>query len=116
MTDTHLPPELLAAIRTMEVRGVDHLPVVAAYCNAIHLQDIVNGFVDTRMEVKPGAIVQAMVLDILSGRSPLHHLESFMDGRTLNCCLAKNMTPRNFPTPTLDGRLTPSSRPGLQTC
>lgn len=96
MTDTHLPPELLAAIRTMEVRGVDHLPVVAAYCNAIHLQDIVNGFVDTRMEVKPGAIVQAMVLDTLSGRSPLYHLESFMDGQDIELLLGEKHDAHEF--------------------
>ena len=70
MDDTTLSPELLSAIHTMKVCGVDHLPVVAAYCNAIRLQETVNDFVDTKMKVKPGAIVQAMVLDTLSGRSP----------------------------------------------
>ena len=59
MDDTTLSPELLSAIHTMKVCGVDHLPVVAAYCNAIRLQETVNDFVDTKMKVKPGAIVQA---------------------------------------------------------
>ena len=96
MADTTLSPELLAAIRSMEVRGVDHLPVVAAFCNAIHLQDIVNGFVDTRMDVKPGAIVQAMVLDTLSGRSPLYHLESFMEEQDSELLLGEKHDAHNF--------------------
>ena len=96
MADTTLSPELLAAIRSMEVRGVDHLPVVAAFCNAIHLQDIVNGFVDTRMDVKPGAIVQAMVLDTLSGRSPLYHLESFMEEQDSELLLGEKHAAHNF--------------------
>ena len=41
---------------------------------------MVNRLVPTKMEVRPGVIVLGMVLDTLSGRSPLYHLEeSFED-------------------------------------
>ena len=96
MDDTTLSPELLSAIHTMKVREVDHLPVVAAYCNAIRLQEIVNDFVDTKMKVKPGAIVQAMVLDTLSGRSPLYHLESFMGEQDIKLLLGEKHDAQDF--------------------
>ena len=63
-----LSPELLAAMRTMEVRGVGHLPVVSSFCNAIRLQEVVDCFVKPRMDVSPGAVVQAMVLDTIFSR------------------------------------------------
>ena len=91
-----LSPELLAAIRTMEVRGVDHLPVVSSFCNAIRLQEVVDGFVKTRMGVSPGAVVQAMVLDTLSGRSPLYHVEDFMEGQDIELLLGKAYAAHDF--------------------
>lgn len=79
MPDTPFTPEVMQVIDAMEVRSVNYLPVVAAYCNAINLQGIVNAFVGSRMAVQPGAIVQAMVINTLNGRSPLYHLEEFMN-------------------------------------
>ena len=89
MSELQLPPELQAAVKSMKVKGVGHLPVVAAFCNAIRLQDVVNDFVGTRMEVKPGAVVQAMVIDTLSGRSPLYHIEDFMAGQDIELLLGE---------------------------
>jgi len=59
---------------------VDHLPIVKHYAQRLGLVEIVNRLVPTQMEVRPGVIVLGMVLDTLSGRSPLYHLEeSFED-------------------------------------
>ncbi|MBQ6474115.1 MAG: DUF4277 domain-containing protein [Victivallales bacterium] len=63
-----LSPDLRVAIRTMEVCGIDRLPVVSSFCNAIRLQEVVDGFVKPRMDVSPGAVVQAMVLDTIFSR------------------------------------------------
>jgi hypothetical protein len=38
--------------------------------------EIVNRLVPVDMEVEPGQIVLGLVLDTLSGRSPLYHLET----------------------------------------
>ena len=54
---------------------VNHLPIVAHYASRLGLVEIVNRLVPTEMAVKPGVIVLGRVLDTLSGRSPLYHLE-----------------------------------------
>jgi len=58
------------------VAQVDHLPIVAHYARRLGLVEIVNRLVPVQMDVEPGIIVLGMVLDTLSGRSPLYHLES----------------------------------------
>ncbi len=55
---------------------VDHLPIVASYARRLGLVEIVNRLVPVEMEVEPGQIVLGLVLDTLSGRSPLYHLEA----------------------------------------
>ena len=66
--------------RNISAAKVDHLPIVKHYAQRLRLVEIVNRLAPTQMEVKPGVIVLGMVLDTLSGRSPLYHLEeSFED-------------------------------------
>ena len=68
-----------SVLERMHVTRADHLPVVAAFCRRIGLIETVDRVVATRMEVTVGTIVQAMVLDTLSGRSPLYRLEEFFE-------------------------------------
>jgi len=55
---------------------VNHLPIIAEFAQRLELEGIVNRLVETQMEVEPGRIVLGLVLDTLSGRSPLYHLET----------------------------------------
>jgi hypothetical protein len=55
---------------------VNHLPIVAHFARRPGLVAIVNRLVPTQMEVEPGVIVLGLVLDTLSGRSPLYHLQT----------------------------------------
>ncbi len=61
--------------QTLQIAQVNHLPIVADFARRLGLVDIVNRLVPVEMEVEPGIIVLGMVLDTLSGRSPLYHLE-----------------------------------------
>jgi transposase len=59
---------------------VNHLPIVANFARRLGMVETVNRLVNTQMEVEPGLIVLGLVLDTLSGRTPLYHLEkSFED-------------------------------------
>lgn len=62
--------------QALHIAQVNHLPIVADFARRLGLVDIVNRLVPVQMAVEPGHIVLAMVLDTLSGRSPLYHLES----------------------------------------
>ena len=61
----------------MRVSQVEHLPLVAAFLERMGLASVVNAAVPSQMAVDLGSIVKLMVLDTLSGRSPLYRLESF---------------------------------------
>ena len=55
---------------------VNHLAIIASYAWRLGLVEIVNRLVPVEMDVEPGLIVLGRVLDTLSGRSPLYHLEA----------------------------------------
>jgi transposase len=61
----------------IEVYPVHHLPIIKAYADQLGLVSLINHYVPTEMEVDAGTVVLALVLDTLSGRSPLYRLEEF---------------------------------------
>ena len=61
---------------TITAAQVNHLPIIARYARRLGLVEIVNRLVPVEMDVEPGLIVLGLVLDTLSGRSPLYHLET----------------------------------------
>ena len=62
---------------TIEAYPVQHLPLVKAYADKIGLVETIHAVVPTEMAIDPGTIVLGMILDTLSGRSPLYRLEEF---------------------------------------
>lgn len=62
----------LSSIKSSQV---DHLPIISHYAGKMGFEKIINELVPTEMDVEPGKIVLGMVIDILSGRSPLYQLE-----------------------------------------
>ena len=61
--------------QTITAAHVDHLPIIAHYLRTLGLVKVVNDLVPVEMSVEPGLIVLGLILDTLSGRSPLYHLE-----------------------------------------
>jgi len=51
-----------------------HLPIVKQYARRIKLVETINHLVDSQMDLSPGMAILAMVLDTLSGRTPLYRL------------------------------------------
>lgn len=62
-------------IRRNELSGF--LPIVSAYAARIGLADEFHRPPFCEIEVSPGGVVLAMILDTLSARSPLFRLEEF---------------------------------------
>jgi len=90
------PPPGFEALADAEVFTHGHLPVAAAYCRRLGVVELVDRMVPTRMEISPGLVVQAMVLDTLSGRSPLYRLEEFMEGQDVGLLLGESVSPGAF--------------------
>jgi transposase len=80
----------------IEAYQVQHLPLVKAYADKIGLVEAINQVVPTEMEVDPGTIVLGMILDTLSGRSPLYRLEEFFTHQDTALLLGKAVAPEVF--------------------
>jgi len=75
---------------------VDHLPIVAQFTNRLGLEGIINRLVNTEMEVEPGRIVLGLVLDTLSGRSPLYHLKTAFEDSDRAVLFGEEVAPEYF--------------------
>jgi transposase len=75
---------------------VQHLPLVKAYADKIGLVEAINALVPTEMAIDPGTIVLGMILDTLSGRSPLYRLEEFFTHQDTALLLGKAVAPEAF--------------------
>ena len=84
-----LPPAI-------EVYPVHHLPIIKAYADQLGLVSLINHYIPTAMEVDAGTVVLGLVLDTLSGRSPLYRLEEFFAHQDTALLLGKAIPPHAF--------------------
>lgn len=63
----------------MAITEAKHMPIVKAHAEKIGLVETINQMVGSQMELIPGIAVLAMVLDTLSGRTPLYRLAEFFE-------------------------------------
>ncbi len=75
---------------------VDHLLIVKAFADDLDLVETINRLVPTQMGVNPGTIVLGLVLDTLTGRSPLYRLEEFFEGRDTELLLGERVRASAF--------------------
>jgi transposase len=90
------PPAGWEALEGAEFFEYGHLPSAAAYCRRLGLVEMVNEMVSSRMNVQPGVVVQAMVLDTLSGRSPLYRLKEFLADRDVELLVGEELPAHAF--------------------
>src|SRR5215475_2292837 len=81
---------------TIEVYPVHHLPILKAYADQLGLVSLINHYVPTEMNVDAGTVVLGLVLDTLSGRSPLYRLEEFFAQHDTELLLGKALPPQAF--------------------
>jgi hypothetical protein len=77
----------------LEVYPVHHLPIIKAYADQLSLVRLINHYVPTEMDVDAGTVVLALVLDTLSGRSPLYRVEEFFASQDTELLLGKAVPP-----------------------
>jgi transposase len=73
----------------IEVSDAYHLPIIKAFADRIDLVNIINRLVPSNMEIDPGTLALAMVLDALSGRHPLYRIESFYANKDIELLLGQ---------------------------
>jgi len=89
-------PAGLEALRGAEIFNCGHLPAAAAFCRRLGVVQAVNDLVPSGMAVSPGVMVQAMVLDTLSGRSPLYRINEFMQEQDVELLLGEDLPAKAF--------------------
>jgi transposase len=80
----------------MTFTEVRHLPIVKQYAKRLNLVETINQLVDTQMELSPGMAILAMVLDTLSGRTPLYRLTEFFEEKDTELLLGSAIDPERF--------------------
>ena len=89
-------PSPRVVLSNLEAFEVHHWPIVRAYAEQLGLVQVVNRLVPSAMDIDPGTIVLGMVIDTLSGRSPLYHLESFFEQQDRELLLGREIEARVF--------------------
>ena len=75
---------------------VGHLPIIKQFAKEIQLIDTVNSMVQSKMDLPPGEAIMAMVLDTLSGRSPLYRLQEYFEEKDTELLLGTPVDPALF--------------------
>jgi len=90
------PPPGYEAFRGAQFFNHGYLPLAAAYCRRLGLVELVDQLVPSQMELRPGLAVQAMVLDTLTGRTPLYRLERFFEDQDIELLLGEKIPAHVF--------------------
>ena len=93
--------DVSSMLNKMNITQAEHLPVVAEFYQSIGLAGVVNAGVATEMAVDVDTVAQFMVLDTLSGRSPLYRLERFARSLDTGLVLGKKIPAGAFNNTTL---------------
>lgn len=75
----------------IRVSQVGFLPIVSAYAARIGLVEEIDRLLHCDMEVSPGRVVLAMILDALTGRSPLFRLGEFFADKDVELLLGEDI-------------------------
>lgn len=76
--------------------SVKHLPIIKAYADKIGLVQIINRLIESEMDIDPGTVFPGMILDTLSGRSPLYRLDEFIESQDCELLLGKEVNLSSF--------------------
>ncbi|MGD9211703.1 MAG: IS1634 family transposase, partial [Desulfobacteraceae bacterium] len=80
----------------MIITNTKHMPIVRSYAEKIGLVETINQIVNSEMKLSPGMTVLAMVLDTLSGRTPLYRLTEFFEEKDTELLLGTASEPELF--------------------
>ena len=75
---------------------VGYLPIVAAFVKKIGVAEEVDRLCAMESDVSPGLVASAMILDTLSGRSPLYRFERFVSELDTELLLGEEVTAEKF--------------------
>jgi transposase len=75
---------------------VDRLPIISAFCHNIGIAQSINTKIDSKADIDAGTIVTAMILDTLSGRTPLYRFHEFFEEQDTELLLGRDIPAHRF--------------------
>ena len=72
------------------------LPIIANFCQQLGINRIVDKQIDSPENISSGQVVVGMVMDTLSGRSPLYKLHEYFDGQDTELLFGTELKPSDF--------------------
>jgi hypothetical protein len=96
----------------VQITDARFLPIVSAYAARIGLVEEIDRMLPCDMEVSPGRIVLAMILDALTGRTPLFRLGDFFADKDIELLLGEAIPLAKFSDHTLGRVLERLARAG----
>lgn len=83
-------------VQRCESYSVDRLPIIAAFCHKLGISESVNTRVDSKADIDAGTVVVAMILDTLSGRTPLYRFHEFFEHQDTELLLGREIPAERF--------------------
>ena len=82
-----------------EIYDSAHLPVIAHFCDRLKLKKIADESLPwdrSQWEISPGTVIKGMIIDALSGRSPLYRMNEFFKTTDIEHLLGKGIEASHF--------------------
>jgi transposase len=76
--------------------AVRHLPIIKEFALKLGIVEVINELVPSQMDEDPGTVFLGMILDTLSGRTPLYRLDEFFESQDTELLLGKDAKPEAF--------------------
>ena len=83
-------------LQSLEITQVNWLPIARAFIEQIELESIIDRLVPNEMRISVSQVVMGMVLDALSGRTPLFRLQDSLTASTSEVLLGQEVPPETF--------------------
>ncbi|KPA19089.1 transposase [Candidatus Magnetomorum sp. HK-1] len=80
----------------IEAYSVNHLPIVKEFANKIGLVETINRLIPSEMDIDPGTMFLGLIIDTLSGRTPLYRLDEFFENQDIELLLGKKISHEVF--------------------
>ncbi len=80
----------------LQAHPVGFLPIAAEYLRRLDVAKIIDEATPSQMRISCGMVIEAMVLDTLTGRSPFYRMEEFAAHQDIELLLGRSVTPSQF--------------------
>jgi hypothetical protein len=80
----------------IKLSEASHLPIVTAFAQKLGIIEEVDRLIDGQMELSPGRVVLGLILDTLSGRTPLFRLHEFFAHHDTELLLGQDIPAKKF--------------------